>query len=129
MTFNGQDTTYAELNGKVNRFALILQNQGIQKGDRVALILINSPIYIIAFFSLMKLGAIAGNLSVGITGRELAGCLNNAGARMVISLDLFARNLYDVITETSVTTVISPFRFWSGAKAGVQRKDAGTEDL
>jgi len=106
MTFNDQDTTYAELNGKVNRFALILQEQGVKKGDCVALLLINSPIYVIAFFALMKLGAIAANLSVGITGGELAECLNNAGARMAITLDLFARNLYDVIDKTSVKSVI-----------------------
>lgn len=106
MTFNDQDTTYAELNGKVNRFARILQEQGIRKGDRVALILINSPIYVISFFALMKLGAIAANLSVGITGDELANCLNNAGARMAITFDLFARNLYAVIDKTSVKTVI-----------------------
>ncbi|HLZ19449.1 MAG TPA: AMP-binding protein, partial [Smithellaceae bacterium] len=106
MTINDQDTTYAELNDKVNRFARILQEQGIKKGDRVALILINSPIYVISFFALMKLGAIATNLSVGITGDELANCLNNAGARMAITLDLFARNLYAVIDKTSVKTVI-----------------------
>src|SRR5512145_1274209 len=106
MTINDQDTTYAELNDKVNRFARILQEQGVKKGDRVALILINSPTYVISFFALMKLGAIAANLSVGITGDELAACLNNAGARVAITLDLFAQNLYNVISKTSVNTVI-----------------------
>ncbi len=106
MTFNDQHTTYAELNDKVNKFAWILQKQGVNKGDRVALILINSPTYVISFFAIMKLGAIAANISVGVSGDELAYCLNNSGARLAITLDLFAQNLYNVISKTSVTTVI-----------------------
>lgn len=106
MTFNDADTTYAELEEKVSRFAFILREQGVKKGDRVALILVNSPTYVISFFALMKLGAIAANLSVGITGDELAGCLNNSGAETVITLDLFAKNLYRVIAKTSVKNVI-----------------------
>ncbi len=106
LTFNDQHTTYAELADKVHRFARILQQQGVRKGDRVALILINSPTYVISFFALMKLGAVVANLSVGVTGDELAACLNNAGARLIITLDLFAENLYSVISRTSVKTVI-----------------------
>jgi len=106
MTFNDQNTTYAELNEKVIRFAGILHGQGVRKGDRVALILVNSPTYVISFFALMKLGAIAANISVGITGEELANCLNNAGAKAAVTLDLFARNLYGVIQNTPVKSVI-----------------------
>ncbi len=106
MTFNDQDTTYAQLNEKVLRFAAVLVQQGVQKGDRVALILVNSPTYVISFFALMKLGAIAANLSVGISGEELANCLNNAGAKVAVTLDLFARNLYGVIQNTPVKSVI-----------------------
>lgn len=106
MTFNDQDTTYAQLNEKVVRLAAILSQQGVQKGDRVALILVNSPTYVISFFALMKLGAIAANLSVGISGEELANCLNNAGAKVAVTLDLFARNLYGVIQNTPVKSVI-----------------------
>jgi len=106
MTFNDTDTTYAELARKVNRFARILQEQGVKKGDRVALILVNSPTYVISFFAILKLGAVVVNVSVGITGEELAGCLNNSGAKMAITLDLFAKNLYRVISKTSVKNVI-----------------------
>ncbi|MCE5207466.1 MAG: AMP-binding protein, partial [Chloroflexi bacterium] len=70
MTFNDQNTTYAELARKVNRFAAVLSGQGVKKGDRVALILVNSPTYVISFFAILKLGAVAVNLSVGITGDE-----------------------------------------------------------
>jgi len=106
MTFNDADTTYAELAEKVDRFALILSGQGVKKGDRVALILVNSPTYVISFFAILKIGAVVVNVSVGITGEELADCLNNSGAETVITLDLFAKNLYRVISRTAVKNVI-----------------------
>jgi Acyl-CoA synthetases (AMP-forming)/AMP-acid ligases II len=106
MSFNNNDTSYRELNEKVNRFALVLQNIGVKKGDRVAFIMVNSPTHVIAFFAVMKLGAIVVNISVGIQGEELINCLNNSGAKVVVTLDLFAQNLYNVVKNTGVKTVI-----------------------
>ena len=54
-TFNDTDTSYRDLNQKVNKLALILQKAGVKKGDRIALILVNSPTYVIAFFAAVKL--------------------------------------------------------------------------
>jgi hypothetical protein len=105
-TFNESDTSYRELNEKVNKFALILQNAGLKKGDRVALIMVNSPTYVIAFFAVMKLGAIVANISVGIQGEELTRCLNNSGAKLAVTLDIFAPNLYKVVKNTEVKNVI-----------------------
>ena len=48
-TLNEVDITYGELNDKVNRFAHALKKIGVRKGDRIALLLVNSPTYIISF--------------------------------------------------------------------------------
>ena len=58
MTFNDTHTTYQELNDKVNRFALVLEQTGVRQGDRIAFVLVNSPTYVIAFFAALKLGAV-----------------------------------------------------------------------
>ena len=105
-TFNETDTSYRELNEKVNKFVFVLENNGVKKGDRVALIMVNSPTYVIAFFAVMKLGAIVANISVDIQGEELTRCLNNSGAKVVVTLDLFAQNLYSVVKKTAVEKVI-----------------------
>ncbi len=105
-SFNDTHTSYGDLNSRVNRFALALKEAGIKKGDRVALILVNTPTYVITFFAVMKLGAIVVNLNVGIQGDELARCLNDAGAKLVVTLDIFAPNLYRIIKDTGVKTVI-----------------------
>jgi long-chain acyl-CoA synthetase len=106
MTFNDNNTSYRELNEKVNKFALILQMAGVKKGDRIAFIMVNSPTHVIAFFAVMKLGAIVVNISVGIQGEELINCLNNSGAKVVVTLDLFAQNFYNVVKNTGVKIVI-----------------------
>ena len=78
----------------------------MEKGDRIAFLLVNSPTYVFAFFAAMKLGAVGVNLSVGIQGEELARCLKDSGAKVVVTLDLFAQDVYQVIKETGVKTVI-----------------------
>jgi len=105
-TFNDTHTSYRDLNEKVNKFAFILQKAGVKKGDRMAFIMVNSPTYVIAFFAALKLGIIVANLSVGTQGDELTHCLNNSGATVVVTLDIFAQNLYNVVKKTGVKTVI-----------------------
>jgi long-chain acyl-CoA synthetase len=106
VTFNEVQISYRELNEKVNRFASALQKAGVGKGDRVAFLLVNSPIYVVAFFAVLKLGAIVVNLNVGIQGEELVRCLNHSGSKMAITLDLFAPNIYKMIKRTGVETII-----------------------
>ena len=106
ITFNEIHLTYRELNEKVNRFAKALLKLGVEKGDRIAFLLVNSPTYVVAFFAVIKLGAIVVNLNVGIQGEELARCLNDSGAKGMVTLDLFAHGVYAVIQKTGVKTVI-----------------------
>jgi len=106
ISFNEMQIPYKELNARVNMFAHALLKTGVEKGDRVALLLVNSPVYVIAFFAIVKIGAIVVNLSVGIQGEELIHCLNESGAKIVVAMDLFAQNIYKVINNTKVKTVI-----------------------
>ncbi len=106
ITFNEIHFTYKELNDMANRFAHALLKLGVEKGDRIAFLLVNSPTYVFAFFAVMKLGAIVVNLNVGIQGEELARCLNDSGAKVIVTLDLFAHGVYAVIKKTGVKTVI-----------------------
>jgi long-chain acyl-CoA synthetase len=106
ISFNEIQISYQELNARVNKFAFALREAGVEKGDRIAFFLVNSPAYVIAFFAVLKLGAIVVNLSVGIQGEELIRCLNESAAKAVVTLDLFAQNIYKVIKDTGVKTVI-----------------------
>lgn len=105
-TLNDIDITYGELNEKVNRFAHALQKIGVKKGDRISLLLVNSPTYVIAFFAILKLGAIVVNLNVGTQGDELIGFLKDSGSKTIITLDIFVQNIYRIVKKTPVTHII-----------------------
>jgi len=70
ITMNEIQISYKELNARVNRFAFGLQKAGVAKGDRVALLLVNSPVTVVSFFAVLKIGAIVVNLSVGYRERN-----------------------------------------------------------
>ena len=106
ISFNEIQMPYKELNVRVNMFAFALQKAGVEKGDRIALLLVNSPVYVITFFAVLKIGAIVVNLNVGIQGEELMRCLNESGAKVVVTMDLFTQSIYKVIKNTGVKNVI-----------------------
>lgn len=55
LNFYGKKISFFELRNKVDKFATALYDLGIRKGDRVALLLLNSPEYFIAFYGLLQL--------------------------------------------------------------------------
>lgn len=105
-TFNDTDISYGDLNAKVNGMAHALQSLGVKKGDHCALFLPNTPTYVIAYFAILKIGAVVVNINVGIQGEELADSLNTSKAVVIISLDVFIQNIYRVIKDTAVGIVI-----------------------
>lgn len=102
----GGKMTYQKLNEMVDRFANALYQLGVRKGDRVALMLPNSPHYVIAFFAAMRLGAIVVNNNPTYTARELKHQLVDSGAETIVMLNLFYPRLQEVRAETPVKRVI-----------------------
>lgn len=102
----GGKLTYRQLNEKVDRMATALYQLGVRKGDRVAVMLPNSPHYIITFFACMRLGAIVVNTNPTYTGRELQHQLHDSGAETIVLLNLFWPRLREVRAETPVKRVI-----------------------
>ncbi len=102
----GGKLTYRQLNKLVDRMATALHQLGVRKGERVAIMLPNSPHYIITFFAAMRIGAIVVNINPTYTGRELQHQLNDAGAETIVLLNLFWPRLHEVRAETPLKRVI-----------------------
>lgn len=100
LRFSDLELPYAALASRVRAAAAGLAGLGIRKGDRVALMLPNTPTYVIAFYALMRLGAVAVNLSPGSQGTELAAILADSGAVALISLDLFLPGIFKVLSTS-----------------------------
>ncbi|MCU0490756.1 MAG: long-chain fatty acid--CoA ligase [Chloroflexaceae bacterium] len=102
----GGKLSYRKLSELVDRFATALYQLGVRKGDRVAVMLPNSPHFVISFFAAMRLGAIIVNNNPTYTSRELKHQLEDSGAETIILLNLFWPRLREVQAETPVKRVI-----------------------
>ena len=96
--FYGRKMSYRELRDHVDRFATALQDLGIKKGDRVALLLLNSPQFIIAYFGALKAGAILTAISPFYVSPEIKHQIEDSGATTIICQD----NLYDNVERAGV---------------------------
>jgi long-chain acyl-CoA synthetase len=95
------------LKDQVDRFAGALQSLGVQKGDRVALVLPNCPQNVIAFFAAMRLGAVVVEHNPLYTEPELSHQLADCGAKVVICLDRVYDKVAKVKPDTAVQTIVT----------------------
>lgn len=96
--FYGKKISYQELRDKVDRLATALNDLGIKKGDRVAMLLLNSPEHIIAFYAVQKIGAIITPISPVYVSSEIKHQLEDSGAETIICQDI----LYEGVEMTGV---------------------------
>jgi long-chain acyl-CoA synthetase len=95
----GRDLPYRLLLREVERFSAVLAGLGVGKGDRVALILPNSPQSVIAYCAALRLGAIVMSNNPLSTQREMQEQLRDCGAQVVVVLDLLWAG-YAAVFET-----------------------------
>ncbi len=107
LIFKGARMSYARLEQLTNAFGAALVAQGVRKGNRVALLLPNSPQSIIAQLGVWKAGAIVCPLNSLYTPRELEAALNEIGAETVITLTRFYGKIKALQARTSVRRVIA----------------------
>ena len=85
--FMGKDTTYAQFDQSVERFAHGLKGLGIQKGDHVGFLLGNTPHFLISLYATMRLGATAVPINPIYTPDEISYIVKNSDAKAIIALD------------------------------------------
>ena len=80
----GRRFTFREWNRRANRTAAALRAEGVRKGDRVALLQMNSVEYMESFFALAKLGAVCVPLNWRLVPDELAFILRDSGSTLLL---------------------------------------------
>ena len=98
VAFYGRSISYRELREAADRLANALAKLGLKKGDRIALYLVNSPQFIIAYFAALKCGATVTPISPVYTSHEVKYQLQDSGARVMICQDV----LYEKVARTGV---------------------------
>ena len=103
----GRTITYAELEELSARFAASLQKRlGLQKGDRVALMMPNCLQYPVALLGVLRAGLVVVNVNPLYTARELHHQLVDSGAKAIVVVANAAATLADVVDQTPVEHVI-----------------------
>ncbi len=101
-----EEINYHELNDLAEKFASFLSKRGVKKGDRVAVFLPNLTQHVIAFFGIVKLGAISVPCNVMLKERELKYYLEDSGAKTIIVLDMFYDVIKNVRSEVELDTIV-----------------------
>jgi len=103
----GKRITYKELDDLVNCFAAALADLGIQKGDKVALLLPNMPQVVVAAYAVFRLGAAVVMNNPLYTETELEYQLNDSDSKMAICLDLLVPRIQKLKDKTGIETIIA----------------------
>ena len=106
MHFLGKNITYSEYHDSALKFANYLRSIGIEKGDRVAIMLPNCPQGAIAYFGILMSGAIVVQTNPLYTERELKYQMVDSGAKAIIALDLLYPRVANVVKETDLEHII-----------------------
>lgn len=104
--FFGKKFSYQFMRDMSDRFAAGLRELGIRKGTKVGLLLPNCPQFIIAYYGLLKLGAVLVPLNPLYTERELTFHLTDSGTETVITLPMFLEKVVPLRQTTPLKRII-----------------------
>ncbi len=106
LIFYGRKLKHKEIHEASLRFATALHDLGIRKGDVVAIYLPNCPQFVIAYYGILRLGAIITTVSPLYTPREIAYQLRDSNAKAIICLDLHYEKVDKALEEATLEHVI-----------------------
>ncbi|PFJ82082.1 long-chain fatty acid--CoA ligase [Bacillus cereus] len=104
--FLGKDVTFSDFHDKVKKFANYLQRLGVEKGDRVAIMLPNCPQSVIGYYGTLLAGGIVVQTNPLYTERELEYQLHDSGAKVILCLDLVFPRVTNVQKATRLEHII-----------------------
>ncbi len=106
LIFQGKTVTYGQLDELVSRFAEALTAQGINPGDRVALLLPNLVQTVVGIYGALRAGAIAVPNNPLYTDRELQHQFNDSGSRMLICWDTLVPRMMELRSTTAIEKIV-----------------------
>ena len=105
--FKGTKHTFSDLKHEVDCFSAGLHKIGVRKGDRVGVLMLNTPQFVITMLSLMKIGAIVVATNPLYTVHEIIHQANNSGMTYMIAMTNFYEKVKKAQPETSIGLVIA----------------------
>ncbi|WP_295032676.1 long-chain-fatty-acid--CoA ligase [uncultured Microbacterium sp.] len=107
LQFFGRTTSYRDLQAAIDRAAAGLKALGVKAGDPVAIVLPNCPQHIVAFYAVLRLGAVAVEHNPLYTPRELRKQFEDHGAKHAIVWNKVVASVQEFPSDLAVTNLIS----------------------
>ncbi|MDV7763475.1 long-chain-fatty-acid--CoA ligase [Peribacillus simplex] len=104
--FQGKELTFQEVYESALKFAAYLRSIGLQKGDRVAVMLPNCPQGVISFFGILMAGGVVVQTNPTYTERELEYQMKDSGAKIILAMDILFPRVAAVAPRTDIEDII-----------------------
>ena len=104
--FMGKELTYDQLYEAALKFAGYLQHIGVGKGDRVSIMLPNTPQSVICYFGILLAGGVVVQTNPLYMERELEYQMKDSGAKIIICLDILYPRVMKVMPQTQLEHII-----------------------
>ncbi len=106
LVFEGRRWTFAQWNREANKAAHAFRAQGITKGDRVAILTWNLPEQVIAFYGLMKIGAVPVPINYRLAPNEIKYIIDDSGARLLMFEESLRERVAPIAADLAVEGLI-----------------------
>ncbi len=106
LIFMGYKLNYTQFKDMVDRFATCLADFGVKKGDAVAILLPNVIPCVVAYYAILKIGAITVMNNPLYSDRELEHQFNDSGSKVLITIDLLGNRMIDLRPKTKVKQIV-----------------------
>lgn len=104
--FDNKKSSNRDIKDKIDKFASFLYQNGIKKGDKVALIIANGEEFIVSFLAVAKIGAVCIPINTFLKHEEFEHIINDAQAKMVISSPTYAKETKGLLNNTSIEKIV-----------------------
>ncbi|MEK6543637.1 MAG: AMP-binding protein, partial [Elusimicrobiota bacterium] len=104
--YRDEKITYKDFDARARRMASALYAHGVKAGDRWALCVRNSPEFVVTWFALSRLGAIAVHMNFMVAKEEAAFILKDSGAKGVVSQKEFATKIREAAKAAGTKTIL-----------------------
>ena len=104
--FKGAEISYKEMSRITDDLAQALVELGVKKGDRVGILIPNTPQFVMAYFAVLKAGGIVVATNPQYTGREIVHQANDSGMELMILMSNYYEMVKSIQTETNIKQII-----------------------
>lgn len=106
LNYFGRKMTYGELFHNIDIVADALISNGVNKGDVVSIVTVSTPISIILFYAINKIGAVSNFLNVLQNESELRDEFIESKSNLIITLDVFCDKVLQASDKTNVKSIV-----------------------